>query len=89
MLERTAAESLRYVCEQLWRLVFPPALGWGCEVALLSARAWARGGPGLGVHRVVLESDVSWSSFPFWFLKLSWPFSLNPVSSRLESSQDP
>lgn len=31
VLETTAGESLRYVCEQLWRLVFPPALGWGWE----------------------------------------------------------
>lgn len=61
----------------------------GSEVALLSARAWAREGPGLGEQRVVMESNVSWSSFPFRFLKPSWPFSLNPISSRLESSQGP
>lgn len=31
VLETTAGENLRYVCEQLWCLVFPPALGWGWE----------------------------------------------------------
>lgn len=45
-----------------------PWAGAGSEVALLSARAWARGGPGMGEHGVVLESNVSWSSFPFRFL---------------------
>ena len=75
----------------LWHLVpsTQPWPGAGIEVALLSARAWAWGAVGMGVHRVVLGSDISRNSFPLLFLKQSWPFSLNPTLSSLESSQGP